>query len=356
MEENSYQQFSPKKFIVQSGSLIRYLIKKWWIILIGGLALGATAAFYYSFKKAFYTAEITFAIDEDVTGNASGAVVDAADQMGLGSSFDAGTIFSSVTNIVELMQSRLLIEKTLKRQVPVEDKTVRLADFFLDSLGYRDKWLKNSPLYKYNFFSRKLNKQEQLLQNNTVKNMYLTLVNKYLQVSRKGKGTTIISVSLVTEHELFSKYFLETLLDEVTRYYIETKTERSKINLSLIQKRTDSIKTAYNQALYGRAAFTDAHLNPVRQTSSVSVERKETDVQILRASYVELVRSLENAKTTLMRETPLIQYLDLPILPLKIDKPNLRNKFILFFVVGAFLSTCWLVAGRLYHFILSREE
>lgn len=347
-----FEEFSPRKLILQVRSSVFYLRSKWIIILSFAIITGIAAAVYYSFKKPNYTAEITFALDEGVTQAGNPDLSELSDALGLPGTFDAGTIFSSMTNIVELMQSRLLIEKTLRSSVIIDNKAVMFADFFLDSLNYREKWLKTSPYPKLNFASNNKSQKETLYENSIVRSIYETLITKNLKIDRKGKGTTIIAVTCISSNELFSKYFLEALLNEVTQYYIETKTQRSKISVEVIQKRTDSIRLAYNKALYGRAAFTDAHINPSRQTVSVTGEKQQTDVQILRASYVELVRSLENAKTSLMRDTPLIQYLDTPILPLRLDKPSVVKKFILFFLIGGFLITGFLLVRKLYNYIL----
>jgi hypothetical protein len=277
------------------------------------------------------------------------------EQLGLEPSADAGTFFSSVTNIVELMQSRLLIEKTLRRPVTLYGKTILYADFFLDSLEFRDKWMKSSPYYHINFSDTTKNGQEKLFESGIMRSIYEYIKGALIKIDTKGKGSSVISVTCTSKHELFSKYFLEAWLNEVTQYYIETKTLRARINLELIQKRTDSVRMAYNNALYARATFTDAHMNPIRQTVNVSTERQQTDVQILRASYTELVQTLELAKTNLMKDTPLIQYLDIPILPLKIVKPSLVKRFLLFFILGAVLAAGYFALARIYRQILEKD-
>jgi len=246
------------------------------------------------------------------------------------------------------MQSRLLIEKTLRSTVNVEGKNVLLADFFLDSLDYREKWMKKSRFYHLDFLSKKSDKQEALFENGIMRSMYETLIAQDLKIDKKGKGTTIISVLCTSTHELFSKFFLEELMHTVTQYYIEKKTERAKMNVDFIQQRTDSIRHAYNIALYGRAEFADAFFNPNRQTPLVTRERQQTDIQILRASYVELTRSLEAAKTSLMRETPLIQYLDTPVLPLKALRSNLMKIALIAFFLGAMAAIGYFLLRKIW--------
>jgi hypothetical protein len=350
-----FDEFSPKKLILQVQGLGRYILGKWWKILLAGLLLGLAAAIYTYFKKPNFLAEITFVIDEEATQASKSTLPSLREELGLEPSADAGSFFSSVTNIVELMQSRLLIEKTLRRSISLHGKTILFADFFLDSLEYREKWMEGSPYYRVNFSAAGKPDPEKLYENSIMRNIYEVIKARIIKIDAKGKGSSIISVTCISEHQLFSKYFLEAWLDEVTQYYTEIKTQRARINLELIQKRTDSVRMAYNNALYTRASFTDAHLNPIRQTVNVSTEKQQTDVQILRASYTELVQTLEMAKTNLMKDTPLIQYLDTPILPLKVMKSSLMKRFILLFIVGAFLATAYYAVMRIYRRILEKE-
>lgn len=347
-----FNEFSPKILILQARKMLFYLRSKWIAILVIAIIIGLIPAIYYSFKKATYIAEVTFALDETVAQPSAGTLhsdFGIAGEIGLGS-YDAGTIFASMTNIIELMQSRLLIEKTLRKSIVLGNDTLLFADFFLDSLDYRKKWLKNGPRLDFGTSSTK--SPHRLLENNIIRSIYSTLIAKNLKVSTKG-STTIILVTCTSTNESFSKYFLEALLEEVTHYYIETKTQRSKNNIATLERRTDSVRTAYNKALYGRASFTDVHLNPSRQIANVSLQKQQTDIQILSTSYVELVRSLETAKTALMRETPLIQYVDMPILPLPVAKPSSIQKFIMFFILGMFLAVAYFTVVKVYKHILN---
>ena len=349
-----FEEFSPKDILLRVRSTGAYIAGRWIPILIFALVCGAAGAVYTYLKKPTYSAELTFALDEGAAQSAKSDYSQIAEQLGIGQVMDAGGVFSSITNIVELMQSRLLIEKTLRTSVELGGKPLFFADLFLDSLRYRDKWMKGSPYRNMDLVGEKKSREEELFANGILRNIYETLLSKHLKIDKKGKGTTIISASCTSENESFSKYFLEAWIEEVTHYYIATKTARAKLNVEFIQHRTDSVRDAYNSALYGRAAFSDAHTNPIRQIASVSGEKQQTDVQILRATYTDLSRSLESAKTTLMRETPLIQYLDVPILPLKMAQGNVLMRFGLFFAVGAVLMAVFLLLNKIYRFILSR--
>lgn len=338
-----FDEFSPRELLIQTKFLFAATMKKWPAILSFSLILGIGGAAYCFFKKPTYSAELTFALDEGAASAQQNSTGQLQEEPGFNSTtVQAGGVFSSLPNIVELIKSRLLIENSLRKDFEYNGKTISYIDFFLDSLDYRDKWLKGTPYSEKHFpLTNKLH-VDTIRENEVIRDIYELMVKRMITVSAKGTGSTIIATSLVTENELFSKYFLETLIAEVTRFYVDTKTQRAKRNLDFIQKRTDSTRAAYTAAIYGRANFTDAHQNPALQVTTVPGEKQQTSVQILRAAYIDLERSLENAKTTLMRETPLIQYLDEPILPLKKANPSMMKYFLVLLFLGAALSITYI--------------
>ncbi|MBC7508069.1 MAG: hypothetical protein H7320_04860 [Ferruginibacter sp.] len=354
-QDRVFDEFSPKKMIEQIQSVIRYILSKWLIILLVASIFCIIGAVYTSFKKPTYVAEITFALDEGAAQSARTDLSAISEQLGIGPIMEAGGVFSSVTNIVELMKSRLLVEKTLRSKVNLYGKDLFFADFFLDSLSYREKWMKDSQ-DKFDLRATKKSRQDSLYENNIIRNIYEAIITSTIKIDTKGKGTSIIAVTCVSENELFTKYFLEALIQEVTSFYIDTKTQRAKINVAFLQKRTDSINNAFTSSLYGKAAFTDANINAVRQVATVSGDRQLTNIQIQKATYTELYRSLEAAKTTLMKETPLIQYIDMPILPLKLSMASAFKNSIIGFILGMVLATGFFTLYKVFRHFLPKEE
>jgi hypothetical protein len=43
-------------------------------------------------------------------------------------------------------------------------------------------------------------------------------------------------------NELFSKYFTEALVKEVSDFYIDTKSKKSRENMLILERQTDSIR------------------------------------------------------------------------------------------------------------------
>ncbi len=355
--QNSYEEqnnFSPRKFVLQVQYYLKYLLSKWlWIILITLMA-GFAGYFYSSSKKPVYEAEITFALDEKSNPKTATALSQLSESLGLQNAPENGTaFFSSMTNIAELLRSKFLMERTLRDTVKTKKRQLAYMDFFLDSLGYRKKWMKKGPYVNTNWLSNKLTEDEIYFQNGIMSTACETLISQYIKINQKGSGTSIFSVKCVTENQAFSKNFLESLLRNLTDYYTQIRTERAKNNLDFIKSRTDSIQRTFTRALYSKASFSDAHMNPARQVSVVGTQKQETDVQILRASYIELSRALDLARSELINATPLFQYLDRPTLPLKRAGSNPTLYLVVFAFVGFAIAVLFFSMKMVYQLIMN---
>jgi hypothetical protein len=118
--------------------------------------------------------------------------------------------------------------------------------------------------------------------------------------------------------------------------YTQTKTRKSKINLEILESRLDSVKKALDENMYGLASSKDQNLNIIRALGGVSQAKKQLNVQILTTMYGELVKNIEIAKYTLMREEPLIQVIDYPILPLEKKQLGKLKGFLIAGFIGSF--------------------
>ena len=152
-----------------------------------------------------------------------------------------------------------------------------------------------------------------------------------LSVSQKDKKVSIIYIDFTSENELFSKLFTESLVKEVSDFYIETKSKRAKINVMILEKQTDSIRAELNAAISGVATASDNtfNLNPALNIKRVPATKKQVDVQANTAILTQLVQNLELAKVSLRKETPLIQEIDKPMLPLEKVKTSKAKMMIL---------------------------
>jgi hypothetical protein len=189
-----------------------------------------------------------------------------------------------------------------------------------------------------------------LEQDSLLQTISAELTKNNLVIVQKDKKVSIISLTVKTENELFSKLFCEQLLKETSDFYIETKSKKSKLNVDILQKQADSIRAELNSAITGVAAESDNvyNLNPAFNVKSSPSRRRQVDVQANTAILTQLVAQLELSKVSLRKETPLVQLIDRPILPLENDKVGKIKAFIIGWFLAGFLTILYMIVMQMH--------
>jgi hypothetical protein len=165
-----------------------------------------------------------------------------------------------------------------------------------------------------------------------------------ISVAKVDKKLSFVRFSITYPNEMFSKYFAEALLKEVSAFYVETKTELSRKNIVSLQLQADSVRRELDKALSSRAYYADENINPAKQIVGVHLQKRQMDIQIYGAAYAEMIKNIEILKLDLARETPLIQVIDEPVFPLYNDKMRKLKGLIIGGFIGGFLSCGFLLA------------
>jgi hypothetical protein len=349
--EQISDEISLKELIQKLWEWWKYLLSKWLVIVFCAMLGGGIGLLNAVFTKPEYKAVVTFALEDDKQGGGglSGAL-GLASSLGIDLGTSAGGAFSGA-NLIELMKSRKMVQKTLLSSCTVNNSQKVLANQLL-VITKLDKALSNKSAI-YQNFSFPLNaKQENfsLQQDSVLFLLYDKLFeDKILSVSQKDKKVSIITVEVNATNELFSKAFAENLVTNVSEFYIETKSKKAKNNVAILQRQSDSIRNELNLAITGVAVTSDNtfNLNPALNVNRIPSTKKQIDVQANTAILTQLVTNLEMAKVTLLRETPLIQLIDRPVLPLKKDKPGKAKSLLMGGILAGFLIVLYLIARKL---------
>lgn len=290
--------------------------KKIWIGLF--FILGCVLGLIYSFiKKPSYRSELTFVL-QDEKGGVNGAL-SIASQFGFDLGGNSNGAFTS-DNLLELLKSRNMVQKTLLLPDNRKGNNKTLAQDYFDINKKR-----YSEDYHSNLFPLNLNQENlSLKQDSLLREFHKDIVKKYLYVDKLDKKLSIILVKFDFENEIFARNFVENLVSTVSAFYIQTKTKKEKQNVTILQNQVDSVRRELNKALYGVAGTIDLNpnSNSVFQRLRVPSQKQQIDVQANTAILTELVKNLELSRISLRKETPLIQIIDRPILPLEEDKPG----------------------------------
>jgi uncharacterized protein involved in exopolysaccharide biosynthesis len=333
-------------------------LQEWWVYLLSHWKLIISVAFIgsllglgYAFtQKPIYKAEFSFVLEDEKGGGGLGGALGLASQFGLDIGGGGGGGIFAGDNLLELMKSRTMVQKALLSPISVNGKSQSLADYYISFREMRKGWEGKPQLaslsYSINADASKFNR----VQDSVLMAMHQEIIGDLLSVAKKDKKLSILQVEVKSEDELFSKTFTEALVSEVSQFYVETKTKKSTTNVAILQYQTDSVRNQLNRAISGVAQSNDdiPNLNAARQVLRSSGQQRQIDVQANTAILTELVKFLELSKLSLRKETPLIQVIDKPILPLPVEKFGKTKGVLLGGFLGGLLVVIGLVSRRVF--------
>jgi hypothetical protein len=346
-EQSPNDEISLKELIEKGREWYAYLLSQWKTILLAGI-VGAGLGLTYSFiKKPVYTATLSFALEDEKGGGGLGGALGLASSLGFDLGGSGGSMFTG-SNLTELFKSRSMVERTLLSPVVVDGKAISLAEMYIQNQGWRKKW-NDKPKYKaIQFLPNTKRKYFTRVHDSILGEMYQDLSKTGLSVAQKDKKIAIITIDVNSTDELFAKYFTEALTKQVSDFYVTTKSKKARMNMDILERQTDSIRGELNGAITGVAVANDNTfmLNPALNVRRAPSALRQVDVQANTAILTELVKQTELAKVTLRKETPLIQVIDRPILPLKKEKFGTAKGLVMGGLLTGFLTALLLIVKR----------
>lgn len=345
-------EISLKELILKIKEWFIFLKTKWKTIFLAGIIGGLIGLTIAWFEKPTYKAILTFAMEEDKGGGGGGL----SGALGLAGSFgidlgNAGGGAFAASNLSELMKSRLIVEKVLLCPIIIKGKTITLAEYYIQINELRKAWEKNPSLKNIQFLPGDDRSKYTLQQDSILQKIHKSLIDKdHLSIMQRDKKVTILSIEVTSEDEQFSKIFCESIARETSDFYIETKSKKARLNANVLQKQLDSVRSELNGAITGVAAEADNvyNLNPAFNIKGAPSKKKQIDVQANTALLTNLVVQLELAKITLRKETPLIQLIDRPMLPLSKEKFGKLNSLFLGGFLAGLLTVLYLILGHIF--------
>jgi uncharacterized protein involved in exopolysaccharide biosynthesis len=345
---------SLKDFILKIQKFKSFVFSKWKILLMAGMLGGTIGLIFGLLEKPEYKASLTFAMEEEKGSGGLGGALSLASSFGIDLGGSGGGGAFAVSNLTELMKSRLILEKVLFNSILIDNKKQTLIEYYITVNKFKEGW-DATPDLKNLIFNEEtdlnnLNRQ----QDSILKNIYKGLVAN-ITIQPKDKKVTIINIEVINEDEKFAKLFCENIAKETSDFYVQTKSKKARNNLEILQKQVDSIRHELNSSINGVAVQTDNvyNLNPAFNIKGTPSKRKQIDVQANSAILTNLVVQLELSKITVRKETPLIQLIDSPKFPLDKIKFGKLKAIILGGLIMSFIFLFYILGVKLYNKIMA---
>jgi hypothetical protein len=342
-----------KAFIRKIGDTRRYMLARWKFIMIA-MIIGGTIGLVYAFlRKTVYTAECTFVLEE---GNKGGGSLSQYSALASMAGIDVGGGGSGLfqgDNITQLYKSRLMLEKTLLTPVVIAGKNELLIDKYIKINGLDKAWKDNQKFRSINF---NIGRQRFTTTHDSIIGLIVNDINaNYLSVEKPDKKLSMISVKVKATDPIFAQAFTQNIVANVNAFYIQTKTKTAVQNVLLLQHQADSVHRVLNLYIGSAAEASDATPNPdpnMLQVLRAPSQKRQVEVQAASGIYAEVVRNLEISRAALQKETPLIQVIDQPVLPLQNDRVGKLKSIITGALIAFLTSVIWLFTKKIYDGIM----
>ncbi|MGV3684517.1 MAG: hypothetical protein ACO1NS_02750 [Daejeonella sp.] len=342
-EQYPYEpEFSFKQLLAKRREDFWMLWKHRYKFIVLGIIGAGLGALYAWTRPITYTSKLTFVVEEGGSGGGS-LLSGLAGQFGfdLGGMSGTGGVLAG-DNVQELLRSNKMIKNTLLTPYPA-DSSLTLADRYAETSDLSKPWAEkynNGKVIRFPAEGKYNRLQDSLLQV-----MMKTITESELAVGKTDKKLSFFEASVTMADEEVAQLFTTRLIDQATRFYIDTKTLRQRTNVNRLQARADSIERLLNRKTYSASAANNVLLdiNPAYPTANVNVELKERDKMVLQTIYAEIVKNLEISRTMLIQETPTFQIVDEPELPLKKNRTGYLKSMVLGGLLLGFIYALYLL-------------
>jgi len=341
-------EISYKEKLLKVKEYFQYLLGKWVIILVFGLGGGALGLVASLLNEPTYKAHLSFALI-DSSGGVSG-LASLASSFGM-SIMSGGDGAFSGNNLLEIIKSRHAVEQTLLSPVMYKGKKQNLVEVYVQINDMRDAWNKNKKNAELRQLSFPIGQKRETFtrtQDSVLHSISEAIrTSRTLLVERKDKKLEIVNMDYTSKDELFSKLFVEKLMEDTYQFYIDTRTSQSRTNITMMEATADSIKRLYESSLYRSASISQYNINEAIQLAAVPKIKQEANAQLYGAVYAEVLKNLETLKLDMARDKPIVQIIDTPRLPLERKHLGKAKGIVIGGILGGFLIVSWLL-GALY--------
>jgi hypothetical protein len=258
---------------------------------------------------------------EENKQNAGGLFSALAGQVGMDLSTLSGMSgILAGDNVLELLKSPTLLKKVLITPYP-GDSIHNLASKYAEVYGKLEEYKKLAGGEVFNSppISSLRSEQEgnSRVQDSLLIVIATQIIEEELSVYKPDRKLSVFRLDLTTRDELLSQIIATRLLDQAANLYIETKTKRLKLNVDRLQKKSDSIGALLNYRTEASANKDIINQNPSYVSTEVDLEISNREKGMLSIIYGDVNKSLDITRTALIQETPTIEIIDTPDLPLK---------------------------------------
>ena len=329
MKNNDEASF--KDFVVTILDYKNELKKRLLIILAVAIIFSLIGFGFSKSQEDKYNAVISFIIeDQSETSNLS-SLSGMANMIGIDMGGGSSSSFNQ-QNIIELLKSRKIIERTLNNKYEIEGKSDLLLNHYIRINNIITDSSSTNPSSHYDY-------------NSIVNIVWSRIIDSDMEILFQNDESNILNLSFESLNAEFAKNFTEKIIDEMSEMYIDYQTEKSRNTLDNLRDRSDSIFKDLKISERNFATVKDKNKRVMTASGRLDEIQYMREVEILQAVYLELRKNIELTHMSLLNETPLIQIVDKAVLPLYNTNRSTLFWIVIFSFLGVF-TVCFIIILR----------
>ena len=317
-------------------------LKRKLVLIISVVILFSLIGYIYSINQEDkYVATLSFIVEGDEDGLNLSSLGGMASQFGLDFGGGGSSSFSQ-QNVIELLKSRKIVEESLKKEYTISGKRYSLLEHYI----INNNIIEDSSEIKFDG-----------IYNDSITNIvWRQIIDNKLEVSYQNDEANILNLNYSSFSSQFAKHFTESLIDEMSGMYSSYQTERIRFSLNNLKSRSDSVFSELQRSERNLARIKDRNTRVITASGRLDEIRYMREVQVLNTMYLELIKNTEIVKMSLLNETPIIQIVDTPILPLSIVKRSFMFWVTIFSFLGFSIISFIIIIRKLVKDTLNEEE
>ncbi len=317
-----------------------YVLRHWLIIILTVILFTALFVIYTFFQPTKYNAEISFVVTES-SSSGGGGMMSALSSFGFGGFNQDGVNYNKIISLgkADFIHTQVLLDSAI-----VDGKNDLLGNHLIEVYELEGKW-KTIEVYHLSAGNLEdLNLEERKLLRRLIK-----IVVEGKEPSFKinfNDESYILSCSVVSENEDFSKAMVEKIYDKLSNFYVMQSISQSRETVSILNTRKDSLEKVLDSKQVDLAILRDASQGILYSQYEVPQLNLGRDVQVTTAMYLEIVKNLEMARFNLSNIKPFFTPIDTPYMPLPREGKSWKKQGILGGFIGGFLIVLFIILRR----------
>jgi uncharacterized protein involved in exopolysaccharide biosynthesis len=309
--------------------------RKWLIIFTAfiGAVIGFRAAVL---TPKSYKASYRFFVKEGGASNLGSSIGTLGSLLGGA----GGTLLDKTS---EVINSQMVVEKVLLSTIEIDGKSDLVINHYYKIQDFQREWEDEKSLSTVRFSTADTVPD---LYNSAQRKVYKLILTRFTNEKSSiiqhsfEKKTGVFSMSVNNKNEEFSIKVSSLMLDGIRRFIKSYTTESLNNNVTVLNKKVDSIKSELHYVRKKLAKATDQSFSVFLNEDKVDLKTLAAQEQILLAMYVEAQKNLETIlfMGQSASNAAAVIVLDRPYSPIRPIQKSILNYTIAGFFILGFVS------------------